>query len=228
MVTEFKLELEKRSELGKEAVKRIRREGKVPGVFYSATGKAIPFTIDRKHLHDALQSQSHVYAVRVGGKKVHAIFKEFQYHPVTDEVLHVDLYGIRLQDKIDIMVPVVLDGESEGVRKGGILTQSLTELEIRCLASEVPEAVHVNVSPLDVGDSIHAGELEVGDADILTNPEATVVSVQAPKAEIIEEVVEEEVEEEVELAGEEEAEPEAPSEEVEEPGEGKKEEESPQ
>lgn len=123
MVTEFKLDLERRSETGKHAVKQIRQEGKVPGVFYSPAGKAIPFTIDRKHLHDALQAHSRVYAVRVGGKKLHAIFKEFQYHPVTDEILHVDLYGIRLKDKIDIMVPVVVEGEAEGVRKGGILTQ---------------------------------------------------------------------------------------------------------
>lgn len=225
MATEFKLDLEKRSGLGKQAVKGLRQEGKVPGVFYSSAGKPIPFTIDRKHLHEALHAQSRVYAVQVGGKKLHAIFKEFQYHPVTDEILHVDLYGIRLKDKIDIRVPVVLDGQPAGVRQGGILTHSLTELEIRCLASEVPEVIRVDVSALEIGDSVHAEDVDAGGAEILTNPETTVASVQAPREEIIEEVVEEEVEEEVELAGEEGEEGEGPRDEArEEKGRHKKEE----
>ncbi|MFQ6615223.1 MAG: 50S ribosomal protein L25 [Fidelibacterota bacterium] len=229
MVTEFKLELEKREEVGKRAVKQIRQEGKIPGVFYSSTGKAIPFTIDRKHLHEALHAQSRVYAVQVGGKKLHAIFKEFQYHPVTDDILHVDLYGVRLKDKIRIMVPIVLEGEAEGVRKGGILTQALTEVEIRCLASEVPDDIRIDVSALEVGDSIHAEDLVSAGVEILANPDTTVVSLQAPKEEVIEEVVEEELveEEEVEPTGEEEEEAEPAPEEGDEKEGGKKKEESP-
>ena len=78
MANEFKLELEKRDGLGSKAVKVLRTEGKIPGVFYSANTAATPFIIDSRHLHDALQSQSHVYAVNVGGKKLHAILKEIQ------------------------------------------------------------------------------------------------------------------------------------------------------
>jgi len=199
MVHEFKLELEKRKELGKQAVKQLRNEGKIPGVFYSATSRAIPFTIDRGHLHQALQSESHVYGVTVAGKKLYAIFKELQYHPVTDEILHVDLFGIRLKDKIDLFVPVVLEGESVGVKLGGILTQNLTEIQIRCLATEVPDAVHLNVTDVEVGESIHVEDLDLGDIEILTNPDVTIITVQAPKAEIeVEEVEEVEVEEEEE------------------------------
>jgi len=207
MVHEFKLELEKRSEFGKQAVKRLREEGKIPGIFYSTTSKAIPFYIDQKHLHQAIQSDLHVYAISVGGKKLHAIFRELQYHPVTDKILHIDLYGIRLKDKIDLMVPVVLEGESSGVKTGGVLTQNLTEVQIRCLATEVPDAVHLNVTELEVGDSIHVGELDLGEIEIMTNPDVTIVSVQAPRAEIVEEEVEEEIEIEAEEVEGEEAPP---------------------
>lgn len=216
MTAEFKLELEKRSESGKRPSEELRRQGQIPGIFYSAKHAATPFSIDRRHLHDALHSQSHVYAVSVGKEKLHAIFKEIQYHPVTDEITHVDLFGVSLEDKITLSVPVVLEGDSAGVQAGGILTQNITELEIECLATKVPDAVHIDVEPLEIGSAVHVSDLSVEDVEILTNPEITVVSVQAPKEEIIEEVVLEEVEE---LEGEE-VTPEGEAEEGEEAAEG--------
>ncbi|MCH8010481.1 MAG: 50S ribosomal protein L25 [Candidatus Marinimicrobia bacterium] len=211
MVDEFKLELERRSELGKQAVKRLRKEGKIPGIFYSGESKAIPFFIYKKHLHNAFQSHSRVFAVTVGDKKVHAIFKEIQHHPVTDEVLHIDLFGIRLKDKIDINIPIVIIGEAIGVKNsGGILSQNLMELSIRCQATDVPESVEVDVTELDLGSSIHAKDLDLGKSELLTNPDVTIVSVLVPR----EEIVEEELEiEELEAVEEVEVEEEKPSEE---------------
>ena len=199
MAQEFKLELDKRTELGNQTAKQMRDKGKIPGIFYSATHDAVPFVIDRRHLHDALQSMSRVYAVTVGEEKLHAIFKEIQYHPVTEEIVHVDLFGVSLKDKITLSIPVVLDGEAAGVKTGGIMTQNITELEISCPATKVPEAVHLDVEEMEVGDSVHVYDLSIEDGEILTNPDITVVSVQAPKEEIIEEP---ELEEE-ELEGEE-------------------------
>ena len=202
MAGEFKLELEKRSDMGRQAVRRLRKEGKVPGIFYSGDSSAVPFYVDLRHLHEALQSDSHVYAVKVRGKIRHAIFKELQYHPVTDEILHADLFGVSLKDRINIMVPVILEGEAPGVKAGGVLTQNLMDVEIRCLATDVPDAVHIDVEQLELGDTVHVEDLDLGDIEILTHPEVTIVSVQAPKEEIVEEEVEEEVEE-AEAEGEE-------------------------
>ena len=199
MAQEFKLELDKRTELGNQTAKQMRDKGKIPGIFYSATHDAVPFVIDRRHLHDALQSMSRVYAVTVGEEKLHVIFKEIQYHPVTEEIVHVDLFGVSLKDTITLSIPVVLDGEASGVKTGGIMTQNITELEISCPATKVPEAVHLDVEEMEVGDSVHVYDLSIEDGEILTNPDITVVSVQAPKEEIIEEP---ELEEE-ELEGEE-------------------------
>ncbi|MAG20905.1 MAG: 50S ribosomal protein L25 [Candidatus Marinimicrobia bacterium] len=199
MAQEYKLELDKRTDTGRKAAKNYRSSGSIPGIFYSADHEAVSFVIDRGHLHHALQSDTHVYAVSVKGKKLHAIFKEIQYHPVTEEIAHVDLFGVSLKDKIDIVVPIIVEGEAAGVKTGGILNQNITELQINCLATEVPDAVRIDVSELEVGDTIHVEELDLEGIEILTNPEITIVSVQAPKEEIIEEP---ELEEE-ELEGEE-------------------------
>jgi large subunit ribosomal protein L25 len=202
MANEFKLELDKRDGLGSKAVKSLRNEGKIPGVFYSADTDATPFIIDMRHLHDALQSQSHVYAVSVGGKKLHAILKEIQYHPVSDEIIHLDLFGVSLTDKITISVPIILSGESIGVNEGGIMSQSLMELEIQCLATEVPDAVHVDVTELEMNEARHVNDLEFADGiEVLTPEDMTVVSVTAPKEEALEPDIP--VEEDLELEGEE-------------------------
>lgn len=206
MADEFKLELEKRSELGKQAVKLLRKEEKIPGIFYSGESKAIPFFIHKKHLYKAFQSHARVFSITVGGKKLYAIFKEIQHHPVTDEVLHIDLFGIRLKDKIDINIPIVIVGEAVGVKSdGGMLSQNLMELSIRCQATEVPESVEVDVTDLDLGSSIHANDLDLGKSELLTNPDVTIVTVLIPREEIVEEELEiEEAEAVEEVEGEEE------------------------
>lgn len=200
MATEFKLELEKRGTVGYQAAREVRNLGNVPGVFYSAKHEPVSFAIEKRHLHDALHSQSHVYSVSVSGEKLHAIFKEIQYHPVTEEIIHVDLFGVSLTDKISLSVPVVLEGEASGVKAGGVMTQNIMEVEIQCLATKVPDAIHINVEELELGDSVHVADLSIEDGEILTNPDITVVSVQMPKEEVIEEPV---LEEDEVLEGEE-------------------------
>ncbi len=189
MASEFKLELEKRNNIGYQISRDLRHKGYVPGIFYSADHDPVTFSIEKRHLYDALQSQSHVYSIDVNGNNRHAIFTEIQYHPVTEEIIHVDLFGVSLKDKINLSVPVILEGESSGVKTGGIMTQNITEVEIQCLATKVPDAIYVNVEELEVGDSVHVADLSIEDGDILTNPDITVVSVQAPREEVLEETV---------------------------------------
>ena len=189
MASEFKLELEKRNNIGYQISRDLRHKGYVPGIFYSADHDPVTFSIEKRHLYDALQSQSHVYSIDVGGNNGHAIFKEIQYHPVTEDIIHVDLFGVSLKDKINLSVPIILEGESSGVKTGGIMTQNITEVEIQCLATKVPDAIYVNVEELEVGDSVHVADLSIEDGDILTNPDITVVSVQAPREEVLEETV---------------------------------------
>jgi large subunit ribosomal protein L25 len=194
---EYKIEVFKREETGKSMLRQLRAEGFIPGIYYAHDQKdAIPFKVESKELRHALVGEALVYHVSVGGKRRNVLIKEIQYHPVTDEILHVDFQGVRMDEAVVVRVPVHLEGRPIGVKdEGGQLHQALLEVEIRCLASEIPSHFEMDITDLHIGHSIHAGELEIGQVELMTSPDAMVVSVSKARG-MIEEVVAEEVEEE--------------------------------
>lgn len=199
-----KLAAEPRSEAGTGAAKRLRREGKIPAVVYGEGG-AEPIVLDDRTFRHATHGRSLVtiYDLAVaGGKASTAIIKEIQRHPLRDEILHVDLQRIGMNERIHAALPVHLTGEPVGVKMGGVMQHALWEVEISALAKDMPAAVQVDVSELNVGDSIPVSALEFPEGvDVLTSPEAVVVSVLAPTIHREEvPVEEEEVEEEAAAA----------------------------
>lgn len=178
MADAYKIEINKRNWLGKRDVKLNRREGKIPGVFYSADSKeSIPLFIDETEFIQVLKSKSHLYQIKVGSKLRNVIFKEVQYHPVTDEVLHIDLYGVSLTDKIDLKVPLHLMGEPIGVsEEGGHLTQSMMDVEIRCLPTEIPDFIEMDVSELNLNESVYVSSIPVPENVEITSSEELVVA----------------------------------------------------
>jgi large subunit ribosomal protein L25 len=139
-------------------------------------------------------------------KKV--MVKELQTHPVSSNYLHVDLYEIAMDRKINVNVPVVTKGKSKGVELGGVLQIVRREVEVFCLPTKIPESIEIDITDLDVGDSVHVDELPLGeDIEIPAAMNFTVLTILSPKVEVVEEVEEEELEEgaEVEGEGEEEA-----------------------
>lgn len=191
-MAEFKIELNERKELGNKSSKYLRNNDMVPGIFYSSSEKPFPFYIEKKHMYDALRSSSRVFSININEKALHAIFKEIQYHPVSEEIIHIDLYGVSLKDKINLSIPIVLNGESPGVKMGGMMTQTLLELEVSCPASKVPESIEIDISKLELGSILHVSDLEFDDFEIITSDDATIVSVQVPKEEQDEELETEE------------------------------------
>ena len=123
------------------------------------------------------------------------MIKQLQYHPVTDEIIHIDLMRVRRSEKITISVPLILVGDSIGVKEGGVLSQSLNQIEISCLPTDVPEQIELNIEDLELNSakSVADLELDLEDVDIVTDPSLNIVSITPPASE--EEVVEE-VEEE--------------------------------
>ena len=195
MAKEFKLEIAKREEYGKQAMKRLRRDGKIPGVFYEGgSEKAISFIMDYSQIDLAVKSGARIFNISVGGKKQIVIFKSVQYDPITDEVTHVDLYGVRMDQAIVIKIPVIITGTAAGVENdGGILNQVASEIDVRCLPADIPDSVELDVSDLNIGDNLNAGVIELDDKiELVTNEDAVVVSVTVPMKE--EEVVIEETE----------------------------------
>ena len=178
MADAYKIEVHKRDAMGSRDVKNLRKEGKIPGVYYSTDSKSsIPFYILDTDLTLAFRSGAHLYQVSVGGKLRNVIFKEVQYHPVTDDILHIDIYGVSLKEKIDIKVPLRLIGDAKGVTTdGGHLTQSLNDIDIKCLPTEIPEFIEVDVAEIGINESLYVKDVVAPENVEITATEDLVVA----------------------------------------------------
>lgn len=190
---------------GKGAARQLRREGFVPAVVYGHGDETKSLTLDA-HDFDRLLSRIHVGTTVVeleveGDASRQVLIREIQRHPVRRDVLHVDFFHIRADEKISIDVPIHLVGDAKGVDEGGILQQVRHQLEIECLPTEIPDAFTFDVSGLEIGDSVHVGDLDTGNVVVLTDSDLTVCSVVPPTVEEEPEVEEEGLE--PELVGEE-------------------------
>ena len=195
MANEYNLDVNKRDTQGKSDLKQMRRENKVPGVYYSHDSKqSISLYINTSDLTNAQKSNARIFTINVGGKKRNVLFKSVQYHPVTDEILHIDLYGIKMDQLVSVNVLIELIGNAKGViEEGGILTQGANEVEIECLPNNIPDNITIDVSHLALGDVLRVEDVEKNDNfAIKTSSDQILASItQAMKEEVVEEVVEE-------------------------------------
>ena len=198
MANEFTLEVKKREISKKSDMKKSRNEGHVPGIYYSHDSKdSIPFYITKTTLRNAYKSGARIFNINVGNKKRTVIFKSVQYHPVTDQVLHVDLYGVKMDQAVTVNVEIRLIGSAKGILEGGILVQGLNELEIDCLPLDIPEFIEIDVSELNIGDSLRVENLNLDKKFIVkTNLEQILASVTHPMKEEEPSVSDEETDEE--------------------------------
>jgi large subunit ribosomal protein L25 len=205
-MAEYTLKTEVRNVMKKSQTKGLRREGKIPAIYYFHKQRPIPLAVDLKEFHNAMQSGSHIFKIDLGDKSRSCVIKDIQYDPVTDNIIHIDFMGVTLKETIHIQVPIHLSGTAVGVKEfGGVLEQHLWELDVKCLASNIPEDVTVDVTNLNIGESISVGDIELEGAEVLTSSSTSIVSVVTPTgAKVTEEVpAEEEIEEEVETGTEE-------------------------
>jgi len=203
-----------RNSTGKGQARVLRRAEKVPAVLYGPGTESVLLSVGIKDLEKVLKkstaSQALLNLTILNGENTSrpAMIKELQIHPVSRDYLHIDFYEISMDRKIRVKVPVVVKGKSRGVEEGGILQIIRRELEILCLPTEIPETIELDITELDIGDSIHVNEIPFeGDIEIPADVNFTVITVLSPKAEV--EEVEEEGEEEGEEAVEGEETPEA-------------------
>ena len=207
-----KLDLKERTVKGKSKARSLRRDGMVPGVYYFRGEENVDLQIDKKKLYHAMSSGQHVFEVEMNGAKQYVTIKGIQYHPVTDEVLHIDLMQVNMTEKMKFTIPISLEGEAEGVKEGGVLSQILTTIDVNCLPTSVPDNILVDISNMElnsnktIADIVNIPE----GVEILSDPESTIATLAPPKEE--EEPVVEDLEEGEELLeGEESADGEAPS-----------------
>ncbi len=188
----IQLNAEIREELGKNRTKKLRSAGVVPACIYKHGKEAKNLKIDKRALFEVLHTKAGenvIIDLTIKGDESKmprpVMIKEVQYHPIKDDVLHVDFSEISLTEKIKVDIPVVTKGEPEAVHKeDGTLEHIMWELEVECLPTEIPEKIEVDVSKLEIGDKIHVKDLSVPFAvKILNDPELTVLSAEPPHAE---------------------------------------------
>ncbi|MBV66893.1 MAG: 50S ribosomal protein L25 [Candidatus Marinimicrobia bacterium] len=179
MAKQFKLTVEKRDLKGNKDLRQLRQDMKIPGVYYSYDGSNILFQISNNEVKNAIQSGANIFTVNVGGNEQNVVFKSVQYHPVTEQIIHIDLYGVDMNKPISIKIPIVYVGTPLGVStEGGVVVTNLNEIEISCLPSDIPENIEVDISNVSIGENIQAGDVDLGDKfKLVTLEDSTLMSV---------------------------------------------------
>ena len=198
-----KLKTATRETTGNGPARVLRRDGKIPAVFYGNKVEPVKLAVDSVDLENALKgsniNQILLNIIIDGDEKATrtAMIKELQVHPISRDFIHIDLYEIQMDQKIKVKVPVVVNGKSVGVEMGGVMQLVRRELEVLCLPHEIPESFEIDISGLEIGDSIHVAEIPLsGNVEIPFDANYTIVTVLSPK---VEEEEEEELEEGEEL-----------------------------
>lgn len=173
----------------KNAARRVRVAGKLPGVVYGAKLDAVAVELDPKQMLRILHSESGhntIFDLDVAGTKAKAMIVDWQFEPIRDRLIHVDLKRIALDKAMHAEVPVVLTGVAYGVKnENGVLDQVLREVEIECLPGDIPDAIEVDVTAMKVGDVIRVSDLPHGGKfKFITDETAAVASVALVKEEI--------------------------------------------
>ncbi|GAW91661.1 50S ribosomal protein L25/general stress protein Ctc [Calderihabitans maritimus] len=184
------LEAKIREGKGKGFAKRLRRAKFIPAVLYGKKIGNIPIQVGERDMEKLLSDFGRSVLVKLKvndgdqSGEYDTLIREIQRHPLRGDLLHVDFYQISLQEKLEVEVPIHLVGEAVGVSKGGILQHGISELEIRCLPTQIPEAIEVDVSNLDIGDSLSVADLKLDDdIEILSEPDSIIATVVAPRLE---------------------------------------------
>ena len=200
-----------RKETGKGAARTLRRQALIPAVFYGPEVDPVHLSLNYRDLEKLIKTGAGEnviidLAIETGESSLshRAMLKEIQQDPVKQTILHVDLYEISMDKKIEVEVPITLTGTPKGVSEGGILQQVTRTLEISCLPDNIPDAFELEVTELDIGDSLHVSDLRIPqDVEVLVEEELTIATVVPPtKVEEIEPEVPEEEEEREEVEGE--------------------------
>ena len=164
-MADFEIVATPRSELGKAAIRRMRRTGQVPGIVYGAGKDPQPVSLTENVLRKQMENEAffaHVLTAKIDGQgEEQVVVKALQRHPATSRVLHLDLLRVSATQKISMQVPLHFENEDTavGVKQGGTIAHLLTEVTISCLPSDLPEFISVDVGNVDVGESIHLSDL---------------------------------------------------------------------
>ena len=181
------LAAEARERAGKGASRALRREGRIPAVVYGGKEQPLGIHVEERLLRRMLGTghfTNSIVMIEVGGKTVRTLPKDVQFHPVSDLPLHVDFLRLAKDATVEVSVPVLFvnEEESPGLKRGGVLNVVRHDLELVCDADKIPDDIRIDVTGLDIGDSIHIShvKLPVGSVSAITDRDFTIATIVAP------------------------------------------------
>jgi large subunit ribosomal protein L25 len=181
---DVEIKTEPRKQTGTSAARRDRREGMIPSVLYGLGKDTVSLSLPRNALHAMLRGGKKMVDLAVGRKKEAAIIKEIQFHPVTDEIIHVDLERVALDEEITIEVAITLKGRAKGLDDHGVMDHVMHSIEVKCLPKKIPEEIILDVTDLDIGDSHKVSDLQIPQGVVpVPDPEEIVAVLHPPAAE---------------------------------------------
>ncbi len=179
--------MEERDDLGSRASRRLRKEGLIPGVLYGRGKKPHAFVVRERVLRSALGGPHGLHAILDvvvdDQKTAHAsVVKDYQQDPLRGYITHIDLHEVRLDQPISAQVAVVLEGDSPGVKQGGVLTQLAREVTVEALPLEMPDALPLDLSETEIGATMRVSDLAIpGSVKVLDDLETVIATVSAPR-----------------------------------------------
>ncbi len=180
---ELNLTVDKRDATGTGPNRRLRSQGIIPAVVYGADIDPIPISVDYNTLFHAMQgrSLSTIINLDINGNEQKVLITDLQKDPVTGNLMHIDFYKIAMNKPIELTIPIKVTGTAIGVTNyGGILQMIRREIEIRVLPADIPDNFEVDVTDLNVGESIHVGDIKTEGFEIITDPNRTIITVVPP------------------------------------------------
>lgn len=178
----IELKAVKRADFGKKAAKAFRREGLIPCVIYGGS-EEIAFTVDAKEVKPLIYTpNSYIVELNIDGKVEKAVMREVQFHPVREQILHIDFYRVQEGKPVAISIPVRLSGTAEGVKVGGKLALSARKLMVKAMVDQLPDEIVVDITPLQVGQTIFVGDLKQENVTFVTPATTAVCAVRVTRA----------------------------------------------
>ena len=203
MAKSLTLKAENREQTGSKAVKKVRRQGRIPAIVYGHKQEPAAISLDAHNFVEGLHHGHRLMDVQIDKKKEKVIIKDLQYDYLGKNIIHVDLMRVNITETVKVTVPVELKGTAQGTHEGGIVEGHVDHLEIECKVSDIPETIVVSVKEMNVGDVLHAGEIELPDGvKLVGSAETLVVTCHLVAAAKTTEEVEEEEEAAPEVIGE--------------------------
>ncbi|SHF00620.1 large subunit ribosomal protein L25 [Atopostipes suicloacalis DSM 15692] len=178
----MKIVAEKRTKTGTSASKQARAAGKLPAVIYGRAVESLPVLVDLKEFEDTVREvgSNGVFSLEVDGETYQVFVKEYSYFATKPSLYHIDLQAFTAGEKVDMTIPVYVEGEDEILE--GILSQSISEIDIVIAPEDAPTHFTIDASKLEIGDSLTVADIELPEStELLTEPDETIVSVSAPE-----------------------------------------------